>query len=242
MLHTFFSHLPAVSCATFSRHGGVSVGPYQSCNAGLHVGDNEENVHANRKRIKDQLGFACLVSAKQVHGDAVLVVNSIPGEDVEHPGYDALVTDQPGVGLMIQQADCQAVMLFDPVRNVVANIHSGWRGSVLNIIAQTVATMTSCFATRPADLHAAISPSLGPCCAEFRNHATELPKSFLAYEASPDHFDFWAISRDQLAAAGVKQENIEIAGICTKCDHDYFSFRREKVTGRFASVIGLTKK
>ncbi|MFH1021100.1 MAG: peptidoglycan editing factor PgeF [Pseudomonadota bacterium] len=235
----FFFHLPAVSSATFSRHGGTSGPPYHSRNVGLHVGDDEARILQNRASIKEALGLARLVSAKQVHGNSILNVDWLPDADVEHAGHDALMTNIPGVGLMIQQADCQAVMLYDPEHGAVANIHSGWRGSVLNIIGQTVATMTAAYGTRPASLFAAISPSLGPCCGEFVNYQHELPPALHGYQTQPNYFDFWAISRDQLRDSGVRIEQIEIAGRCTVCDGDYFSYRREGVTGRFASVIGI---
>ena len=235
----YFSHHPAVSSATFSRHGGGRKAPYHSRNVGLHVGDVEERVLRNRALLREQLGLARLVSARQVHGDSVLVVDWLPEADVELAGHDALVTDQLGIGLMIQQADCQAVMLYDPEHGAVANIHSGWRGSVANIIAKTVAAMISAYGTRPASLLAAISPSLGPCCGEFVNYRQELPEPFYGYQVRPNHFDFWAISRDQLRDSGVRREKIEIAGRCTACEGDYFSYRRDRVTGRFASVIGI---
>ena len=238
-MHCFFSHTKDVSAGTLSRHGGTSGGPYHSRNVGLHVGDDETRVLRNRELIKVQLGLPRLVSAKQVHGESVLVVDSMPDADVEYSDHDALMTNITGVGLMIQQADCQAVMLYDPEHRAVANIHSGWRGSVANIIAKTVGAMTKAYGTKPEALLAAISPSLGPCCGEFTQYNTELPPAFHAYQVRPNHFDFWAISRDQLRDSGVLVEHIEIAGKCTVCDKNYFSYRREKVTGRFASVIGM---
>ncbi len=237
----FFSHLPAVSSVTFSRHGGASQGVYHSRNVGLHVGDDETLVWRNRALIKEELGLLRLVSAKQVHGDSILHVDWLPDADVEQAGHDALMTNIREVGLMIQQADCQAIMLYDPEHAAVANIHSGWRGSVQNIIAKTVVAMTAAYGTRPSSLFAAISPSLGPCCGEFTQYQIELPFSFHGYQVRPNHFDFWAISRDQLRDCGVRIEQIEIAGRCTVCDGDYFSYRRDKVTGRFASVIGMRK-
>ena len=239
MQYSFFSHLLGLSAITFSRHNGASEAPYHSRNVGLHVGDNETLVLRNRALIKEELGLTRLVSARQVHGDSILNVDWLPEADVEHAGHDALMTNIPGVGLMIQQADCQAIMLYDPEHGAVANIHSGWRGSVANIIAKTVAAMTNAYGARPAALHAAISPSLGPCCGEFVNYRTELPLAFHAYQTQPNHFDFWAISRDQLRDTGVRFEQIEVAGRCTVCNESYFSYRREGVTGRFASVIGI---
>ena len=237
----FFSHLSAISAATFSRHGGASEAPYHSRNVGLHVGDDQTLVLRNRALLKAELGLPRLVSAKQVHGDSILNVDWLPAADVEHSGYDALMTNIPGVGLMIQQADCQAVMLYDPEHGAVANIHSGWRGSVQNIIAKTVVAMTAAYGTRPASLFAAVSPSLGPCCGEFVNYQQELPLAFHGYQIEPKHFDFWAISRDQPRDCGVRREQIEIAGCCTACDGNYSSDRPYKVTGRFASVIGMHK-
>lgn len=237
--HIYFSHLPAVSAVTFPRHDGASEAPYHSCNVGLHVGDDETMVLRNRQELKKKLGLERLISTRQVHGDRVLLVDRLPEADMEYNGYDALITKIAGVGLMIQQADCQAVLLYDPEHGAVANIHSGWRGSVTNIIGKTINAMTTAYGTRPTALLAAISPSLGPCCGEFLNYRAELPESFHAYQIRPNHFDFWAISRDQLRDSGVQGDRIEIAGRCTVCDENYFSYRREGVTGRFASVIGL---
>lgn len=235
----FLSTVPNAVAAFSCRMGGVSPAPYGSLNLSFGVGDTDENVRENRQRLKAALGIPVLASAKQVHGDRVWVIDAPLAQDTEEAGYDALVTNQPGVALMVQQADCQAVLLHDSVRNVVAAIHAGWRGSVANIIAKTIHTMVERFGTNPADVVAGISPSLGPCCAEFINYRAELPAEFHGHQVTSNHFDFWAISRDQLVAAGVREEQIETARICTKCSPDYFSFRRERVTGRFGSVIML---
>jgi len=230
---------PLLFHGVFNRLGGVSLVPLDSLNVSFGLGDRPEHVRVNRGRIKKQLGCDHLVSASQVHGSNVYIVNEKPAEDLEVNGFDALVTNIGGIGLMIQQADCQAVMLFDPGKKAVGIAHSGWRGSVADIISTTVSAMNHVYATDPADLIAAISPSLGPCCAEFMNYIHELPASFHGYQVRPNYFDFWAISHDQLCSAGVRSENISVAQICTRCNQDYFSYRRERVTGRFASVIGL---
>jgi YfiH family protein len=145
---------------------------------------------------------------------------------------------------MIQQADCQAVTLFDPVNSAIAAIHCGWKGSVTQILPQTVLAMHRRFSSLPGNLHATISPSLGPCCAEFKNHATELPASFLAFQVKENYFDFWKISEMQLIDAGLQQKNIIISGKCTSCSQNFFSYRRacregNGQTGRCATVIVL---
>ena len=224
---------------TFNRHGGVSPIPWDSNNVSFGIGDSSDNVHTNREQIKQAVGFKRLVSAKQVHGSKVYVVDRVPAGGLEVDAFDALVTNVPGIGLMIQQADCQAVFLFDSEKKAVGLAHVGWRGTVADIIAETVFTMSQTFSTEPVDIIAAISPSLGPCCAEFINFRSELPAALHGYQVRPNYFDFWKISRDQLCAAGIRPENIHVAAICTCCNQDFFSYRRDRDTGRFASVIGI---
>ncbi len=178
-----------------------------------------------------------LARCRQVHGRRVAVVDEAFSGERLFDGYDALVSRVPGIGLMIRQADCQAVALADPVTGAVANIHSGWRGSVANIIGRTVSVLVKVCGCRPGDLHAWISPSLGPCCAEFVNYRQELPVAFTAFMVSEHHFDFWAVSRAQLQDAGLRPERIAGAGICTVCDQRYFSFRRDRTPARFATII-----
>lgn len=156
------------------------------------------------------------------------------------PCADGMVTDIPGLLLFIQVADCQSVMLYDPAKKAVANIHSGWKGSIKNIIGAGIDTMKQEFGSDPCDILAGIGPSLGPCCSEFVNYKSEIPEEFLIYKRGKNHFDFWQMSIDQLTGKGLKPENIELSRICTKCFHDsFFSYRYAKITGRFAAVIGL---
>jgi len=227
----------------FTRSGGVSVSPFAGFNLSFAVGDVPDAVRENRQQLKKCLGLEYLVSAGQVHGDRLAVVEDI-GQDTELTGYDGLITSQPGVGLLIQQADCQAVLIHDPVEKVVAAVHSGWRGSTLNISGKTVTVMEKNFGVNPADLRVVISPSLGPCCAEFSNYRLELPRLFHTWQVKPCYFDFWAITRSQLTAAGVMEKNIVTAAICTECSKDFFSYRRavkrgNGITGRNGSVIAL---
>ena len=108
---------------------------------------------------------------------------------------------------MIQQADCQAVLLHDPHRRAIAAVHCGWRGSVVGIIGKTIAAMQRYYRSIPADLTAFIGPSLGPCCGEFINYPDELPRWMHQYQVRPSYFDFWEISRQQLLGAGEDKLN-----------------------------------
>ncbi len=244
-----FDHLAGQDRLThgiFTRKGGHSIGPYQGLNVTFGLGDPDETVRANRDLIAQTMGVSRLVFVRQVHGRHVVALRAaaaLQTDNVLPPEGDALVTDQPGLGLVIQVADCQPVLLCDPVRKVIANVHSGWRGSVADIIGATVATMRTEFQCRPQDLLAGIGPSLGPCCAEFIHYRQELPEAFWRFKDDDCHFDFWAASAAQLERAGVPAKNIRTAGLCTKCNPDlFFSYRAAKETGRFAAVIGLTAR
>jgi len=226
------------------RYGGLSSEPYHSFNLSYGVGDNSSAVTENRQRLKRKYAISYLLSARQVHGDAIFLLDEQLYKDREVDNFDALVTDQKAVGLLIQQADCQAITLFDPDRPAIAAIHSGWQGTVKNIAAKTVALLSKKYGSSPMQIQAYISPSLGPCCAEFANHTLELPPSFLAFQETKNHFNFWEISSMQLVEAGLLKKNIQISRVCTSCSSDYFSYRRacrngDGVTGRCATLISL---
>ena len=231
----------------FTRKGGSGTPPYRSLNLSYDVGDDPGAVSQNRILIKQILQINHLAFARQIHSDQVAVVRGKTSNTLHYQGYDALITNEPGIGLLIQQADCQAVLLYDPQNQVIGAIHCGWRGSVLNIIATTIERMQREFGVEPNRLLASISPSLGSCCAEFIHYQRELPPPLHGYQVSPNHFNFWNISRDQLIAAGVERENISSSAICTCCDISFFSYRRSKKqgqvqTGRHGSVIALPQQ
>lgn len=238
---------PTIRHGIFTRQFGHSKGDFQSLNVSLGLGDAAEHVRKNRILISQAIEGRDLVFVKQVHGDQVVILNpdNIDSYGGNHRALgtgDAIVTNVSEKFLTTQLADCQSILLYDPIRHVVANVHSGWRGSLKNILGHTVGVMKKSFKCRSAHLIAGIGPSLGPCCAEFVNYRKEIPQKFWHYKSADDHFDFWALSRDQLTRAGVRSENVEIGGICTKCNTEtFFSYRGEGRTGRFAAVIGLNR-
>ena len=229
----------------FTRKNGYSKTPYKSLNTSYSNGDDSRNVKLNRLVISKCFDGNEPVFARQVHGTKVVVfVNKSIQLKKRFPDVipecDAMITDIKKRSLVIQVADCQSILMYDPVRKVIANVHSGWRGSIKNIIGRTVSVMEKEFDSKPGNIVIGISPSLGPCCAEFVNYKNEIPEEFWKYKDDSDHFDFWAISSDQLCNAGVLKKNIYLSEICTRCNTDlFFSFRGEGTTGRFAAVIGL---
>ncbi|MGE5257750.1 MAG: peptidoglycan editing factor PgeF [Hyphomicrobiales bacterium] len=246
-----FEHLAAfaeINHGIFARTPGHSLPPFQQLNVSLAVGDDVRRVEHNRRLVARCMQAGQLVFAHQVHGDAVLVVEGraarpFAADELKSPVGDAMVTAQPGQFLVVTVADCQPILMYDPRRRVVANVHSGWRGNVTNVAGRTLAVMAERFGCDPADVRVGIGPSLGPCCAEFVNYRQEIPRELWGYRRDSVYFDFWAMSRDQLTGAGVPQDQIHISGLCTKCRTDrFFSYRGERQTGRFPAVIGLRQQ
>ena len=238
-----FNDQPQLAHGVFTRRGGVSPHPCQGLNLGFVPHDDSRNVQQNLNMAANALGLNSLAFVGQVHGDQSLVIRAKDGYQPKTPdqvkkGFDGMITPDPGVTLLTKLADCQGVMLFDPETSALAVVHSGWRGSVANILGKTVRRLAAEFDVEPKRLMAGISPSLGPCCAEFVHFRDELPESFWDYRKG-DLFDFWAISRDQLVDEGLVARNVEIGGICTKCSKEFFSYRREGVTGRFGLAAGV---
>jgi len=232
----------------FARSGGHSQPPFASLNVCYGIGDSRKNVSANRGVISHIMATGRLVFVRQVHGCEIAVLGRHRKKrdkttDGQAVTADAVVTEIDGWNLVIQVADCQAVLLYEPVRRVIANVHCGWRGSVQNIIGRTIEVMKQHFGCYPSRIQAGIGPSLGPCCAEFINYRKEIPMEFWRYKGLNAHFDFWSLSRDQMMRAGMAEINIEPSGICTRCHtDDFFSYRAARATGRFAAVIGLTER
>ncbi len=255
-----FGHLdtyPDLCHGIFSRLGGYSKKPFNSLNVGMSVGDEKSGVVKNRHIIIETLGGGVPVFINQVHGRKFVVLKKSSGRvkdfnalskerlpfscSLSHcPSADGIITDIPGYLLFIQVADCQPVMLYDPVNKVIGNIHSGWKGSLKNIVGKGIDIMRREFHSEPEYILAGIGPSLGPCCGEFINYKTEIPEKFWIYKRGENYFDFWQMTIDQLLEKGVRLENIELSRICTRCSHEsFFSYRYEKITGRFACVIGM---
>jgi polyphenol oxidase len=250
--HLEWLRFPALSAAGGLWHGILprfyveDGNTRKPLNLGLNCGDPDQRVWDNRRRVMAAVGGRQAVFARQVHGNQIGVWDTQrqlqATDDHVYLQGDALVTNVPGAALFIQTADCQSVMVFDPVRRVVGNIHSGWRGSIRNIVGRTVQIMVDRFGSRPEHLIAGIGPSLGPCCAEFIHYRQEIPQAFWPYRREHDYFDFWRLSTDQLVQAGVPVAQISASGICSRCNpHLFYSYRREgKQAGRFAAVIQLT--
>lgn len=237
------SDIPHLKHAVFLRHGGCSQGLFDSLNTGFHVGDNSEHVLDNLTRIEKVLkmqnpDWIKYVTGRGCHGKSIAIVNQQSSQEIID--FDGLITNTPKLTLMMKHADCQVAFFYDPQNQIIANIHSGWRGSIANIYGAAVQQMKQVYGSNPADLLVCITPSLGPDEGEFINYRLEFPEEFWDFQVRPTYFDFWSISEFQLQVAGILPHHIEIARLSTYSNqHDFFSYRRDKMTGRHASCITL---
>ncbi|MHB0867901.1 MAG: peptidoglycan editing factor PgeF [Chloroflexota bacterium] len=234
----------------FGRSGGVSDPPFDSLNASYAVQDDPARVKANRDLMAQAVGWdpRRIVSANQVHGRRAVAVgrDHIGAPDLTET--DALVTDEPGLLLLLKFADCVPVVLWDPVRRVVAVAHAGWRGTMAGTPAAALELMVDRYHSDPSDVLAGIGPSIGPCCyevgAEVVAQAGQAFAGANVLQRGADgrvHFDLWSSNAETLMRAGVAEENIATARICTRCRHDLFFSHRAAggLAGRFAFVAGI---
>lgn len=186
---------------------------------------------------------------RQVHGAAVAVARR-GGPTWPRPEADAVVSDDPSVAIGVRVADCAPVLLADARRGVVAAAHAGWRGTALAVARAAVRAMQEHFGTDPADLTAAIGPSLGPCCGEVGQEVVDafraaghgepaIERWFATGPSGRPYLDLWTANRDQLVAAGVLPGRVFAAGLCTRTWPGHFhSYRLEREkAGRMLGII-----
>ena len=246
-----------ISCFSTTRHGGCGEGAYATFNCTHYCGDNPEHVKTNLNFVKAFLQNAkanggnredVLVIPRQTHTTNVRVITDIPTED-ELQDVDAVVTHLKGFCLCVSTADCVPILIYDPVKQVVAAVHAGWRGTVGRVVEKTLDTMKLHYGTDGKDVIACIGPSISLESFEvgdevyeaFAEAGFEMERIAKKYEKW--HLDLWETNRLQLLAHGVLPEHIEVAGICTYQQHeDFFSARRLGIkSGRILSGIQMSQ-
>jgi copper oxidase (laccase) domain-containing protein len=240
--HVFhlFQPYPELVHGVFTRRGPDG-GDF---NLSFEHGD-KETVLKNLTLAENALGLPKASFLNQGHGDGILELSPgetfAPGSEAESgKDRDALI-GREGHNLMIKLADCQGAVMYSPDRGVLALVHSGWRGSALNILGKTVRRLAEAHGVDPRKLLCGITPSIGPCCMEFKSWRESLPPALWKYRTGEDdRFDFWAASLDQLTEAGLDPENVEIAGVCTRHGTEFYSHRAGD-KGRFAVMAGIVR-
>jgi len=226
---------------TTTRAGGVSAPPFDTFNLGDHVGDDPRAVAANRRRLADTVGLGPdrLVWMNQVHGDRVAVVDG--PQRAALPDTDALVTTVPRLAVVVVTADCVPVLLADARAKVVAAVHAGRVGAQLGIVARTVEAMCRVGA-HPEDISALLGPAVSGANYEVPEQmAAEveraLPGSRTNTAKGTPGLDLRAGIARQLTELGVTA--IDIDPRCTVADRTLFSHRRDRHTGRMASLVWM---
>ncbi len=241
-----------------TRAGGVSSvygaaeGRSGELNLGYTTEDDPERVCENRLRLVEWVSGSRatpLVVLRQIHSGTSVALRSEEPLWKEPPQADGILSDRPGVLLAVQTADCIPVLVADPERRVVATFHAGWRGTVQRIVEEGIARMQAEYGCAPEQLVAAIGPGIGGCCyAVGEELRTRFTAQFLyadvLFRSSAEGELFLELreaNRRQLLDAGVRADQIEVAGGCTQCDAQrFFSYRGQMCrTGRMMSVIGI---
>lgn len=247
----YFSNLDKISGVNHyisGRKGGVSSGEVGELNISFTVKDEPQNVITNRAKIAESMGVenSRLVIPSQVHSANIAIVTRENYQET-FENTDALVTNTPGILITVMSADCIPVLICDPVKKVVAAIHAGWRGTMAGIVSKTILHMQNHFQSDPADMIAGIGPGI---CQEKYEVGEEVINATKAMYDTMDgllqfgnqpgkaHLDLWEANKRQLLKSGVKENAIEIAGVCTNSNPElFFSARRSANEGRFSAGI-----
>ncbi len=287
-----FQQFPELVHGSFMRHGGYSVSPHRGLNVSVSNDDSFDNVLRNRLLALESLGiddYPC-ATAWMVHSADVLALDGNEWDDWRddwpHRSYtigereliwtsrprrkaDAIITKKRGVALAMSSADCAPLLFYDPIQEVIALTHAGWRGTARGIAAATVSAMREQFGCQPEHIYAGIGPTIGACCYEVTNEVRGLFLGERTFDSLPTEeryrnlvrdsavfsvvelagrsslrLDLWETNRHQLLLSGLRPEHIEVSGICTSCQKEHFySYRAEHgQTGRFPSILALRRK
>ena len=240
---SIFSQYKEIGHCFTTRLGGCSKGNFAELNLSNNVGDSKEAVKNNRIVLCKAIAanYDKLITIKQVLGRDVIIYSGTNGETA-----DGIITDKADTPLLTQSADCLLILIYDPVKRVVGNIHASWRGTLGEIAKNAVAKMQEYYVSKIEDLRIAISPAIGTCCFEVGEDVanmfhTKIPYSekFIDNKNGQIYINLWGINKYQFIQCGVLDNNIDTANLCTKCNSKlFYSYRRDgEKTGRFGAII-----
>jgi len=250
-LWQFETASPEIRIVFTNRRGGVSETPYQSLNLGFHVGDLPERVLKNRELLCLELGLDPhdITSPRQRHTANVSVLEDAAGvgsgsssEESEFDPCDGLLTRLTRTPLLLHFADCVPVVLSAVSTSgpVIAVLHAGRQGLFDGVLRNGTAAMSDYFGVPPESITAAVGPHIGVCCYEVEKEETGRFRERFGDEAvSGQYLDLAKAVDIDLTGTGLREENIYHLGICTCCDPDYYSYRRDGVTGRHGAIAWI---
>jgi len=220
-----------------TRLGGVSEGCFSSLNLSFDRGDDRAAVAENFRRMGEALGVRCedMVLSQQTHTTNIrIVTDEDRGKGItrerDYADIDGLITNVPGICLVTTYADCVPLYFLDPAKKVIALSHSGWRGTVGKIGKKTVELMHVKFGSDPADILAAVGPSVCQDCYEVSADVIDRFKEVfdrsawdeLFYE-KPDgkyQLDLWKANEKIFLEAGIRKDHIAVTNVCTHCNSE----------------------
>lgn len=209
-------------------------------NLAYHVNDIKENVDKNRIQVAQKVGYKSedLVYMNQVHGNNVQIVTKKSHKLVDN--CDGIITNEIDLPLMVMVADCIPILIFDEIQGVIAAVHAGRNSTFQKIVQVTAKKMMDELKCRPENMKVIMGPSIHKCCYEVNDELLNIVKtSFGEKFCIGNNIDLHGINVMLLEELGIR--NIRISDICTKCsDEPFFSFRKDKHTGRFAGIINIS--
>lgn len=244
-----------------TRLGGVSKGCYTSMNLSFTRGDKEEDVRENFRRMGESIGVRCedMVFSQQTHTTHVRVVTEADRgmgvvRPLEYTDVDGLITNVPGICLVTFYADCVPLFFVDPVKRVIGLSHSGWRGTVGKIGKVTVERMQKEYGCNPEDILAAVGPSVCQDCYEVSEEVIEQfrvnfkkedwDSLFYRKENGKYQLDLWKANELIFKEAGILEEHIAVANLCTHCNSDVLYSHRAAgdKRGNLAAFLALKEE
>jgi polyphenol oxidase len=223
-----------------ARHGNVNI-IFSTAKGELNFNINEEQGKNNIVKLKNWFGLEEIGFLHQIHSNSVFIYDG-----TMHEG-DALITDKKNKAIGVFTADCVPILIFDRVRQVIAAVHSGWKGTLNEIVLITITRLIREFNCKPEDLVAYIGPHNQSCCYEIGKDVENLFTSNNLYNnfdiVNQGKLNLEKCIETQLKHAGVLSENIKTLNICTFCNEKFqlYSYRKQKDTcGRMFSFIYLT--
>ncbi len=232
-----------------NRLGGVSEAPYDSLNLGFKSGDEPSCVRENRLRLAGRTGIPLdrWTLVRQVHSSRVARVEQanagagsldyISGLD----DADAIITRESDVAPCILTADCVPVAIYGGDPPAIALVHSGWKGSWEKITGVALAELERAYGVSAGEVGVTLGPGIRSCCYEVaEERAGSFRRRFGDDCVRGSRLDLYRAIRLTLLRAGVREDMIRDTGVCTSCDPDYYSYRREGTTGRQAAILQIT--
>lgn len=222
-------------------------GGFDSFNIDYYAGESEESVRNNREMILKILEpgkSRKIYSTKQVHGANILNINknmNLESDNIMKEA-DCLITDLKNIPIMVMGADCNLILITDINNKVIAAVHAGWRGTLQELAVKAISYMKTNFGSKSKDIFAVFGPSIRKCCYKIDNNILKIftdkfgSGSFFAKKNNDIFLDLVFLNRMQLEKSGISEENIYDCGRCTCCDENFFSYRRNKETGRQAGI------